>query len=69
MSSAARRVTIIGSGNWGSAIAKIVGTNTSRLPDLFHSQVCGALVSYSWKFIYDQIYNSPIQDIPFKHVF
>jgi len=34
-----RQVTIIGSGNWGSAIAKIVGTNTAKYPDLFHSQV------------------------------
>ena len=32
------RVCIIGSGNWGSAIAKIVGGNCERLP-YFHSQV------------------------------
>lgn len=34
-----RKVTIIGSGNWGSAIAKIVGTNTARHSDLFEKQV------------------------------
>ncbi|KAL5265177.1 hypothetical protein ACHWQZ_G006058 [Mnemiopsis leidyi] len=34
-----RKVTIIGSGNWGSAIAKIVGSNTSRHSDLFDKQV------------------------------
>jgi len=39
MSGAVRKVTIIGSGNWGSAIAKIVGSNASRHPDLFNSEV------------------------------
>ncbi|KAI8971069.1 glycerol-3-phosphate dehydrogenase [NAD+] [Pilobolus umbonatus] len=29
------KVCIIGSGNWGSAIAKIVGTNTARHSDVF----------------------------------
>uniref|UniRef100_A0AA85JLB1 Glycerol-3-phosphate dehydrogenase [NAD(+)] n=1 Tax=Trichobilharzia regenti TaxID=157069 RepID=A0AA85JLB1_TRIRE len=30
---ALRRVSIIGSGNWGSTIAKIVGNNIKKLPD------------------------------------
>jgi len=30
-----KKVCIIGSGNWGSAIAKLVGENTSSHPDLF----------------------------------
>lgn len=30
-----KKVCIIGSGNWGSAIAKLVGENTSSNPDLF----------------------------------
>jgi len=30
-----KKVCIIGSGNWGSAIAKIVGQNTAAHPDLF----------------------------------
>ena len=30
-----KKVCIIGSGNWGSAIAKLVGENTASLPDLF----------------------------------
>ena len=30
-----RKVCIIGSGNWGSAIAKLVGENTASNPDLF----------------------------------
>ncbi|KAI8988275.1 glycerol-3-phosphate dehydrogenase [NAD+] [Mycotypha africana] len=33
------KVTIIGSGNWGSAIAKIVGTNTACHTDLFEPTV------------------------------
>ncbi|PUU79534.1 NAD-dependent glycerol-3-phosphate dehydrogenase N-terminus-domain-containing protein [Tuber borchii] len=32
-------VTIIGSGNWGSAIAKIVAENTKANPDVFHEEV------------------------------
>ena len=30
-----KKVCIIGSGNWGSAIAKLVGENTASHPDLF----------------------------------
>lgn len=33
------RVAIIGSGNWGSAIAKIVGFNAARYPDIFDREV------------------------------
>ncbi|SAM08522.1 hypothetical protein [Absidia glauca] len=33
------KVCIIGSGNWGSAIAKIVGTNTQQHPTLFETTV------------------------------
>mgnify|MGYP003692611523 CR=1 FL=1 len=29
-----KRVAIVGSGNWGTAIAKIVGKNCARLPHL-----------------------------------
>ena len=34
------KVSIIGSGNWGSAIAKIVGANTAKYTDVFDKQVC-----------------------------
>mmetsp|Transcript_35176 Transcript_35176/g.85135 ORF Transcript_35176/g.85135 Transcript_35176/m.85135 type:complete len:482 (+) Transcript_35176:253-1698(+) len=33
------KVCIVGSGNWGSAIATIIGRNTQRLPHLFENQV------------------------------
>ncbi|KAI9827611.1 MAG: glycerol-3-phosphate dehydrogenase [Phylliscum demangeonii] len=33
------RVTVVGSGNWGSAIAKIVAENTQNQPDLFEPEV------------------------------
>ncbi|KAL9030241.1 MAG: hypothetical protein Q9196_001619 [Gyalolechia fulgens] len=33
------KVTIVGSGNWGSAIAKIVAENTREHPDLFEEEV------------------------------
>ena len=33
------KVCIVGSGNWGSAIATIIGRNTRKLPHLFESQV------------------------------
>ena len=33
------RVTVVGSGNWGSAIAKIVAENTKAHPDLFEPEV------------------------------
>lgn len=33
------KVTVIGSGNWGSTIAKIVAENTRANPDLFHQEV------------------------------
>lgn len=33
-----KRVAIVGSGNWGSAIAKIIGANTARYPH-FHTAV------------------------------
>ncbi|KAH3703823.1 glycerol-3-phosphate dehydrogenase [NAD(+)], cytoplasmic-like [Dreissena polymorpha] len=34
-----KTVCIVGSGNWGSAIARIVGTNILDNPDTFHSRV------------------------------
>ncbi|WFD44117.1 glycerol-3-phosphate dehydrogenase (NAD(+)) [Malassezia psittaci] len=34
-----QKVAIIGSGNWGSAIAKIAGINTARHTDLFEKEV------------------------------
>ncbi|SZF02344.1 unnamed protein product [Blumeria hordei] len=33
------KVTVIGSGNWGSTIAKIVAENTKEHPDIFHEEV------------------------------
>lgn len=33
------KVCIIGSGNWGSAIAKIIGQNVCKFPDLFSARV------------------------------
>jgi hypothetical protein len=33
------KVCIIGSGNWGSAIALAVGVNAAAHPELFESQV------------------------------
>ncbi|KAL8708898.1 MAG: hypothetical protein Q9220_006230 [cf. Caloplaca sp. 1 TL-2023] len=33
------KVTVVGSGNWGSAIAKIVAENTAQRPDLFEEAV------------------------------
>jgi len=36
---APKKVCIVGSGNWGSAIARLVGYNAARLPDKFHPQV------------------------------
>ncbi|NEU36298.1 hypothetical protein GN156_37250, partial [bacterium LRH843] len=38
MSDSKKKVCIIGSGNWGSAIAKIVGENAAKL-DSFHNEV------------------------------
>lgn len=39
MSAQRHKLAIIGSGNWGSAIAKIAGKNMRRYPDLFEEQV------------------------------
>lgn len=36
---APKKVCIVGSGNWGSAIAKLVGYNAARLPDRFEKDV------------------------------
>ena len=33
------RVTVVGSGNWGSAIAKICAECTKEHPDLFEEEV------------------------------
>jgi len=35
----AKKVCIVGSGNWGSAIARLVGYNAERLPDKFQKDV------------------------------
>jgi glycerol-3-phosphate dehydrogenase (NAD+) len=37
--SSPKRVCIVGSGNWGSAIARIVGANAARQPELFDGRV------------------------------
>jgi len=34
-----RRICIVGSGNWGSAISRLVGANAAANPDLFHPTV------------------------------
>ncbi|KAI5814826.1 NAD-dependent glycerol-3-phosphate dehydrogenase N-terminus-domain-containing protein [Pyronema omphalodes] len=39
MASRKHRVTVIGSGNWGSAISKIVAENTAAHPQLFEPEV------------------------------
>lgn len=36
---APKKVCIVGSGNWGSAIARLVGYNAARLPERFQSEV------------------------------
>jgi len=36
---APKKVCIVGSGNWGSAIARLVGFNAARLPERFHKNV------------------------------
>lgn len=36
---AQKKVCIVGSGNWGSAIARLVGFNADRLPERFHRDV------------------------------
>ena len=36
---APKKVCIVGSGNWGSAIARLVGINAERLPDRFQKNV------------------------------
>ena len=38
MATTAKKVAIIGSGNWGSAISKIIGNNVKKF-DLFHDEV------------------------------
>lgn len=35
----AKRVSIVGSGNWGSAIARLVGVNAKANPKMFHPEV------------------------------
>lgn len=34
-----KKVAIIGSGNWGSAIARVVGENIKKYPELFHQTI------------------------------
>merc|ERR1712227_217079 len=36
---APKKVCIVGSGNWGSAIARLVGVNTARFPERFMKDV------------------------------
>merc|ERR1711953_955866 len=36
---APKKVCIVGSGNWGSAIARLVGFNAARLPERFQKEV------------------------------
>ncbi|KAL2811381.1 NAD-dependent glycerol-3-phosphate dehydrogenase N-terminus-domain-containing protein [Aspergillus granulosus] len=39
MASKKHQVAVIGSGNWGSTISKIISENTAEHPDLFHKDV------------------------------
>ena len=39
MKSALQKVTIIGSGNWGATIAKIIGNNVRKQPNKFEEKV------------------------------
>ncbi|CAO3678363.1 unnamed protein product [Umbelopsis vinacea] len=43
------RVCIIGSGNWGSAVGKIIGQNVLNFPDLFEPQVTQWVFEESYK--------------------
>ena len=36
---APKKVCIVGSGNWGSAIAKLVGENVAKNPEMFEKDV------------------------------
>merc|ERR1712088_540186 len=36
---APKKVCIVGSGNWGAAIARLVGFNAARLPERFQKEV------------------------------
>ena len=38
-STAPERVAVIGSGNWGTTVAKMIGENVRRRPDLFDQRV------------------------------
>ncbi|EDO44756.1 predicted protein [Nematostella vectensis] len=47
--SKARKVTVLGSGNWGTAIARIIGDNVRKKPHLFHNKV--------QMYVYDSLIN------------
>ena len=42
--SVGKKICIVGSGNWGSVVAKIVGENVSKYPDTFHPGIVKMLV-------------------------
>ena len=44
---APKKICIVGSGNWGSAIAMLVGENAAKNPELFDKQVSTALLNRS----------------------
>ncbi|XP_018403711.1 PREDICTED: glycerol-3-phosphate dehydrogenase [NAD(+)], cytoplasmic-like [Cyphomyrmex costatus] len=50
MPDAKKRVCIVGSGNWGSAIAKIVGTNVMKFNNIFETRVT--------MYVYEEIINN-----------
>ncbi|KAL0123254.1 hypothetical protein PUN28_004241 [Cardiocondyla obscurior] len=50
MSDAKKRVCIVGSGNWGSAIAKIVGANAMKYNNIFETRVT--------MYVYEEIINN-----------
>ncbi|TQN70095.1 Glycerol-3-phosphate dehydrogenase [NAD(+)], partial [Colletotrichum shisoi] len=61
------KVTVVGSGNWGSTIAKIVAENTAAFPDLFEQDV------HMWVFEEDVVldetspyYDASVGDHPQK---
>lgn len=50
MPDAKKRVCIVGSGNWGSAIAKIVGANVTKFNNIFETRVT--------MYVYEEIINN-----------
>lgn len=39
-SQAPKKICLVGSGNWGSAIASIIGKNSAKFNDTFQPEIC-----------------------------